>query len=88
MGEVKVVIDQISKASGLSELAKVTKYNGYLDGVGEVQVTVRDRGEDERYRFGVSARTLDLEEERTAAGNPERDLDTAIAVVHWKDLTR
>ncbi|MCY0906423.1 hypothetical protein [Arthrobacter sp. H14-L1] len=88
MEEEKSVIDLITKSSGLSEVAKLSAYSGYLDDVGEVEVTVRDRGVGERSRFSVSARTLDFPVERTAAGNSEAELDTAIVVVHWDDLKK
>lgn len=86
--DIKEVIDKIEKASGMFEVAQETKFTGYLDGVGEVEVTIRDRGTDDRTRYAVSARTLDLEPERIAAGNAEAELDTAIVMVHWNDLKR
>lgn len=87
MEDMKTVIDEIAKASGISELAQVTTFSGDLEGVGEVVVSIRDRGEGHRYRYAVSAHTVN-EPIKTAAGNPEAELDTAIAVVHWGDLKR
>lgn len=86
--DIKEVINKIEKASGIFELAQETKFTGYLDGVGGVEVTIRDRATDDRTRFAVSARTLDTPEERIAAGNPEADLNMAIAMVHWDDLKK
>jgi len=86
MEDLKAVIDRISQVSGIFELAQETKFTGYLDGVGEIEVTVRDRATNDRTRYSVSARTLDIEPERIAAGNPEADLDMAIIGVHWNKL--
>lgn len=87
MEDLKSVIEQVASASGIDELGQVTTLTGHLEGVGGVEVSIRDRGEGHRYRFAVSAQTLD-EPIKTAAGNPEAELDTAIAVVHWNDLKR
>lgn len=86
--ELRDIISRIEAASGIFELSRVTQYRGYLEGVGEIEVTVTDRGEGHQYRHAVSARTLDLPVERLAQGNPERELETAIAVVHWDALQR
>ncbi len=88
MEEEKALIDLIAKSSGLTEVAKTTTYSGYLDEVGEVEVTIRDRGVGEHSRFAVSARSLDLPDERLAAGNSEAELDRAIIGVHWDDLKK
>lgn len=89
MEEENALIDLIAKSSGLTEVAKkTTTYSGYLDEVGEVEVTIRDRGIGQHSRFAVSARSLDLDAPRMAAGNSEADLTMAIIGVHWDDLKK
>lgn len=82
------IIEKIQSASEITELAQVTTFEGYLEGAGLVEVTIRDRGEGEQYRYNVFARTKDLDVQKTATGNPERELDTAIATTHWYQLKR
>lgn len=82
------IISQIQKVSEITELAQVTTFEGYLEGAGKIEVSIRDRGEGEQYRYSVYARTLDLPVQKTATGNPERELDTAIATTHWYQLTK
>lgn len=86
--DLNETISRITTASGLSEVRQVTTYEGELEGVGRVEVTVSDRGVGEHSRFSVFARTLDLDVEKTAAGNSDAELDVAISGVHWDDLKR
>ena len=86
--DLNEMISRIEKASGITELAQVTKLEGHLEGVGTVEVSVSDRGEGEQYRYTVWARPVEGDYDGIAMGNPERELDTAIAVVHWDKLQR
>lgn len=88
MENVAQTLEQISKATGMDGLSQVTMVHGYLDQVGKVEIEIHDRGEDDDLRYAVVARTLDLPVQKSATGNPEADLDTAIALVHWGDLKR
>ena len=87
MENLEKVITQIQEASGIREVAEVTTLTGDLEGVGTVEITIRDRGANNaQYRYSVWGRTLDLEKQRTAVSNAGPDLETVIATTHWYAL--
>lgn len=77
----------LRKASGISDLSRVTQFAGSRDlpsgQTREVRIEVWDRGPGSDARFHVEARDDDG---RFATGNPSSDLSVAIATVHWFDL--
>jgi hypothetical protein len=88
LNNVSKTLELLSDATDLHGLSQVTLVHGYLDGVGKVEVEIHDSGENDDRRYAIYAKTLDLDVQKTATGNPEPDLDTAIALVHWGDLKR
>lgn len=88
MTNVAKTLELISNATEMHGLSQVTIVHGYLDGVGKVEVEIHDAGENDDRRYSIWAKTLELDVQKTATGNPEPELDTAIAVVHWGDLNR
>ncbi len=76
-------LDEITKASGVDELAEVTVYKGYRNKVG-VTIEVLDSGPaDPSYRYTVVATD---ERGRTATGNPGAQLSDVLREVHWQEL--
>jgi hypothetical protein len=70
----------------LFESSKITTVQGYRNteaGPIEVTVELHDRGESADPRWSVVART---DNGRSASGNPDNNLDVALATVHWWDL--
>ena len=86
MNNLSEVIATLEKHSGIDEIAQLTVLKGNLDGVGEVEITIRDRGEGTEARWSVGARTLDEPTERRIDSNTEDDLETAIVTTRWQAL--
>lgn len=82
------IMDMIKKYGQFTDVSEVKYFEGFLDNVGKVIIEVHDRGPDDDLRYAVVARTVDLEKERTATGNPAADLDVVMATVHWDQLKR
>lgn len=85
MEDLESIITQIQKASGLTEVARVTTFEGYHETAGKVEIRVRDRGVPGPHRYSVFAQSVDFPG-KTATGNSEAELDTAIATAHWFNL--
>lgn len=86
--DTRTIIEKIQASSDITEVAKVTMFEGHLEGAGTVEITIRDRGEGEQYRYSVYAETKDVEPKRTATSNPERELEMAIGLCHWGNLSK
>lgn len=88
MNNVAKTLELIGNATGMHGLSQVTIVHGYLDEVGKVEIEIHDAGENDDRRYSIWAKTVDLDVQKTATGNSEPELDTAIALVHWGDLKR
>lgn len=76
--EITEIINAIKKNSPLTEPYHVTTFRSELEGVGRVEVEIHDRGEDDNLRYGVVARTLDLDTPLSEASNAEESIEDAV----------
>lgn len=87
LGEAEI-LEMLKKETGANEAYRRTEYMLYRDnksgGVQEVRVEILDGGPAMgNARYHVKATSDDG---RVATGNPDKSLETALAIVHWYDL--
>ena len=85
--EKATIRDRLNKISGIQHVREVTTFDLYRElesgAMQQVNVAIYDDGPAAQLRWSILATSDDG---KTATGNSERELDVALAVVHWQNL--